>query len=436
MIIRTDEIEFANASEFFKFVSTNNLFGNIQLKESLVDSSGNLLIREKINLNESLTKKITALEGKYVSILKINITKNLTDKLGERLAREAIEKIENTENSDILHHLFENNKTGANNYKGIIENAFYDPRIVIYLYRLLMERRDFFDYCISMGLYTLAAVIQTPFQIRFVNRFAFLTGVLCDVCLMDTDYWKEAVTNGQDLTLIAKSSASFLTKYNLPTVIVNAVSSADFQAIQLEQNPSFRVSLTKISAINPTIEMASNYQEAGTLDDETPPEEDILKLIEVVAEALKISKFITILQKKLVGSEKMAEKLVTIFSYNTEREVFRKDMANPMIEMFKDYRESVNKARRIGYVENMCLYKPSAWAYPKPEPTQVLCKNKVFECPNLVTGWDINIFSEKDALGYLGTKIMPGQYPKCKLEENLLPKHPQKPKKGEEEKKP
>lgn len=429
MIIKTDEIEFANASEFFKFVSTNQLFGNVQLKEPLVDSSGNLLIREKINLNESLTKKITSLEGKYVSILRINITKNLTDKLGERLAREAITRIESEEKSDMLSHLFENNKTGANNYKGVIENAFYDPRIVIYLYRIMMERRDFFDYCITMGLYTLAAVIQAPLQLRFVNRYAFLTGLLCDVCLMDTEYWKEPVTNGQDLTLIAKASASYLTKNNLPTVIVNAIFSVDLQAIQLEQNPELRVSLTKINAINPSIEMSASYSDAGTMEDEAPPQEDVTQVIEVVAEALKITKFITTLQKKLAGSEKMAEKLLTVFSYNTEREVFRKDLANPMIDMFKDYREAVTKARRIGAVENMCLYKPSAWAYPKPDPTQVLCKNRVFECPNLVTGWDISIFSEKDALGYLGTKIMPGQYPKCKLEANLIPKKPDKPKK-------
>ena len=429
MIIRKDEIEFVNASEFYKFVSTNDLFGIIQLKEPLLDANGKLLIREKVNLNESLIKKITTLEGKYVSILRASLNKNLTDKLAERLAKEAIQKIEDQENSDILYHLFENNQTGVNNYKAIIQNAFYDPRIVIFLFRLLTEKKEFFDYCISLGLLTLAAVIQVPFQIRFVNRYAFLTGIFCDACLMDTEYWKEAITNGQDLTLIAKTSASFLTKNNLPTVIVNSIASADFQSLQIEQNPQFRVSLTTLNSISPSIEVPVDYQDAGTLEDDSPPEEDVSNLIEIIGEALKISKFITILQMKLAGSERLAEKLIAIFSYNVEREVFRKDMSNPMIAMFKEYQEAVAKARRIGAVENMCLYKPSAWAYPKPDPTQILCKNKVTECPYIVSGWDIKIVSDKDSIGYLGTRLFPGQYPKCKLEEHLLPKQDLKNKK-------
>lgn len=426
MIIRADEIEFANSSEFYKFIATNDLMGIVQLKEPLQDTNGNLLIKDKIKLNENLVKRITNLEGKYVTVLKIIVNKEIIEKLALRISKEIISKIETQDPASILYHLFENNRSGVNNYKGIIENAFFDPRITLFIFQILTQKRDFFDHISTLGLYSLAAVIQNIFQIRFVNRFAFLTGLLCDVCLMDTEYWQEPITNGQDLSLIAKSSASYLTKYNLPSTIIYSISSCDFQSLQLEQNPPLRVSLTKLNNLDTSIEIPTNYKDAGTLEDETPPQEESAELIEIVAQALKIAKFISILQKKLQGSEKMAEKLITIFSYNTEKGFFRKDLADPMIAMFKEYKESVAKARRIASVENMCLYKPSAWAYPKPEPSQIICKNRVHDCPHIEMGWNLSVFSEKDALGYLGTKLFPGQYPKCKLEKYLFPEEEEK----------
>lgn len=427
MIIRSDEIEFSSSSEFYKFVATNDLMGIVQLKDPLEDTNGNLLIKEKVKLNENLVKKITSLEGKYVTILKILITRDVVEKLSQRIAKEIISKIETQDTASILYHLFENNQTGLNNYKGIIENAFYDSRITLFLFQILTQKREFFDHISNLGLYTLAAVIQNVFQIRFVNRFAFLTGLLCDMCLMDTEYWQNPITNGQDLSLIAKTSSAYLIKYNIPSTIIHSISSCDFQSIQLEQNPPLRVSLAKLNNISTSIEIATNYKDAGTIEKDSPPEEENAELIEVVAQALKIAKFISILQKKLEGSEKMAEKLITIFSYNTEKGFFRKDLAEPMIAMFKEYKESVTKARRIAYVENMCLYKPSAWAYPKPEPSQIICKNKVHDCPHIEMGWNLSVFSEKDALGYLGTKLFPGHYPKCKLEKYLFPETEKKP---------
>ncbi len=421
MIIRADEIEFGSASEFYKFITINDLIGIAQLKEPLLDANGNLLIKDKVRLNESILKKITNLEGKYVSTLKLIINQEVILKLGIRISKEIISKIESQDNYSILYHLFENNQTGVNNYKGIIENSFYNPKIALFLFRILNEKKEFFDYIANLGLYTLAAVIQNTYTIRFVNRYAFLTGILCDACLMDTEYWQNPITNGQDLTLIAKSSAAYLARYNMPLPIIQAISSCDFQSIQLEHNPSLRVSLTTLNNIYTSIEIAIEYKDAGTIEPEEPSEEENPELVETVAQALKIAKFIIILQKKLHTVEKMAEKLITIFSYNTEKGVFRKDLADPMIAMFKEYKESVSKARRIAAVENMCLYKPSAWAYPKPEPSQIICKNRVIDCPNIEIGWNLSVFSEKDALGYLGTKLFPGQYLKCKLEKYLFP---------------
>jgi hypothetical protein len=419
MIFKPDEIEFNSAAEFLKFASMNDLFGSIQLKEPILDSSGNVLIKERVNLSESLIRKIGSMEGKHVSILRVNITKGLTEKLKLRVANEATNRITESGNK-ILAHLFENNQAGTNSYKSVVENAFVNPKIIIFLFRLMTEKKEFFYHCIDNGLFTLAAVIQKSFQIRFVHRYAFLSGIFCDLSLMDTNLWKDAISNGDDLTVIAKSSSSLLTRYNFPAAIVNSIHRVNLQSLHVEMGSNNRVNLNEIKGGNISIEINTSYQDAGTLDDEVPPDEDTDRLIEIIAEALKISKFISMVQKQLQSkSENIAQQLITSLAYNAEKGIFNKELANPMIDLFKELQEIVLKVRKVASVENMCLYQPSAWAYPKPEPTQILCKQKIFECKYIVSGWDISIFSEKEAFGYIGTKLMPGQYPKCRLEEHL-----------------
>ncbi|MCB1177873.1 MAG: hypothetical protein KDK36_09870, partial [Leptospiraceae bacterium] len=221
MIFKPEEIEFNSTSEFMKFVSVNDLFGSIQLKEPIVDSSGNVLIKEKVNLNESITRKIGNMEGKHISILRVNISRGLTEKLRQRVANEAANRIEDS-NNKVLHHLYENNKAGSNSYKAIIENSFFDPKMTIFLFRLMSEKREFFYHCLDVGLFTLASVIQNSFQIRFVHRFSFLAGLFSDIALMDTTIYKDPITNGDDLTTIAKLSSSYLTRYNFPSALVNS----------------------------------------------------------------------------------------------------------------------------------------------------------------------------------------------------------------------
>ncbi|MCB1176188.1 MAG: hypothetical protein KDK36_01300, partial [Leptospiraceae bacterium] len=203
------------------------------------------------------------------------------------------------------------------------------------------------------------------------------------------------------------------------------------QSLHVEEGNNNRINLKELQVSAPSIEINTNYKEAGTLDDEAPPAEEEEELIRNISEALKISKFIMMVQKKAQG-ENVTQLLITSLAYNAEKGIFNKTFADPMISLFKDLQELVLKVRKVASIENMCLYKPSAWAYPKPEPTQILCKSKNFECPNLVSGWDISIFSEKDAFGYIGTKLMPGQYPKCRLEEHLNMPAVKKVKKKEE----
>jgi hypothetical protein len=125
------------------------------------------------------------------------------------------------------------------------------------------------------------------------------------------------------------------------------------------------------------------------------------------------------LSKRFAGYDNANDLLILSFAYNTEKGYFSKQIGDIMIDSFKQYDGVIKKVRKIAEIENMCLFKDSAWAYPRTEPAQILCKNKEYKCKYVETGWDICIVSEKEAMGYVGMKLLPGIYPKCALESKL-----------------
>ena len=108
-----------------------------------------------------------------------------------------------------------------------------------------------------------------------------------------------------------------------------------------------------------------------------------------------------------------------MFAYNVEKKNFDQEIANPMIDCFRQYEKVIKRIRKIAKIENLCIHPPSAWAYPKPKAAQVLCKNNHHTCPHYVSGWNISVVSTQEAIGYIGTNLKPGSYPKCRLEKDL-----------------
>ncbi len=156
--------------------------------------------------------------------------------------------------------------------------------------------------------------------------------------------------------------------------------------------------------------------------DSEAAESDALRpeAVHLLTEAMKIARFIKETNKKLENSkEDIVEQLLVMFTYNTEKGIFLKDLAYPLIARFKEFKSTVARIRKVAELENRCINPPSAWAYPKPKATQILCKNKIYTCKYFVGGWDISIVNPQTALGYLGLPLNPGSYPKCKLEKEL-----------------
>jgi hypothetical protein len=410
MRLNGKELEFVDLKEFQKFVLDNDLWGVVQLEAPLIDKSGNILIKEHVNIKESAIKKLETLEGQYQPKFQIRMNNELLEKLKAKLGKEISPKIEKAK-FNFISYLFDQNSASVMNYKAFIENAFYKPEIVAYMYSILVTNNEFFDYIVENALLVLAIILQKNYTIRYLNRNAFLAGLFADIALSETNYWKFPFATESDLNISAKVSASICLRFHLPEevsipiqnqTIPGIFSEGDIRPIDLEV-------LTKHPILNSNMPLIS--EEEGSENKE--------ESIRLITESLKISRFLIELNKKIDTKEDLSEKLVMMLTYNTEKGFFAPEVAYPVIDRFKEYERVVKRIRKIAEMEKKCKYPNSAWAYPKPNATQILCKNKVYECPYFLSGWDINIIATQTAYGYIGISLTPGSYPKCKLEKEL-----------------
>jgi len=197
LIITPEGIEFKDLKAFSRFIYDNDLIGVIQLLEPLKDKTGNILIKEQVNIKEGALKKLETIEGQYEPTFKIRITNDLLNKMREKIASSILPRIESSK-VEFTKYLYDNNSSSLGNYKNFIQNALYKPWIVLYIYDLRYRNLDFFYYIVDMALLTLGIVIQRSYSFRFVNRYAFLVGLLSDILLSETEYWKKPIgTEGE-----------------------------------------------------------------------------------------------------------------------------------------------------------------------------------------------------------------------------------------------
>jgi hypothetical protein len=412
MIISPTGIEFLNLKDFSKFSYDNSLVGVIQLAEAIKDKTGNILIKENVSVKEAALKKLEGMEGQYNPSFKVNLNEELLTRLSLTISKRILPQIDSPRNL-FLRHLFDNNSSFINNFASFIRNSFYEPKLLLIFYRIMVERPEFFEYGIDLALMALGTVIQKSHQVKFIHRHAFLGGFFLDIALSETDYFKFSYPGESDMIQVAKLSAICAANVGLSSDVVNSIEKSNIPGIYTD-GPTQQIAY-EILEKNPLLTSSSEGKGEVEKPDVEPEAEQIL------SECFKITRFIKETYKKMDKSkDDIAEQLLVILTYNTEKGIFLKEYAYPIIARFKEFQTTVGKVRKVAELENKCLHAPSAWAYPKPKATQILCKNRIYNCKYFIGGWDINIVSAQSSLGYLGTPLNPGSYPKCKLEKELI----------------
>jgi hypothetical protein len=411
MYITSKGIEFTNFQEFSKFTVDNNLVGIIQLKEAIKDKTGNILIKELVSIKESAIKKLESMDGQYDQNFKIHMNNDMLEKLGFAVAKKITPYIDDSKD-EFIKHLFDHSSSIISNYTSFIQSSFYEPKILLIFYRLMIERPEFFEYAIELSLLTLGTIIQKPHPMKFIHRHAFLGGFFIDMVYSESDYWKQTYYTEADMIQVSKLSSITAQNVGLSDEVVQSIEGNILPEIYTE---------TKVVPLDyETLKRNSLLLKVDRGDSESENDPARPEAIHLLTEAMKIARFIKETHKKLENSkEDIVEQLLIMFTYNTEKGIFLKELAYPIIARFKEFKSTVSRIRKIAELENRCVNPPSAWAYPKPKATQILCKNKVYGCKYFVGGWDISIVNPQTALGYLGVPLNPGSYPKCKLEKEL-----------------
>jgi len=408
-------IEFDELKEFSKFVNDLNLIGIVQLRDSIKDKKGNILIKDNVHIKDTTLRKLESIPGQYESKFRVNMTPELTARIKKALTNEIMPMIQKSKN-EFIPILFNNDQSSIVSTEGLINSAFYTNDLVLVLYKIMLEQYDFFQHIVSMGVMCLGTVIQKNYSIKLIHRYAFLTGLLADIIFFKTDYWRNSNLDETLMTKLAKLNSQIAQNVNLPTQIVSAIQNHIVKGIYVVEKPD----PMDFNLLNQNPFLESIPRETGAVEDyELVDNEYYEETVKILTESLKITRFISETYKRISGADNIAEKLLIMFCYNVEKRIFDQGLANPMIDRFKEYDKIVKRTRKIAELENRCINLPSAWAYPKPKATQILCKNKLTECPNYISGWDINVITAQEAVGYVGTALKPGSYPKCKLEKEL-----------------
>jgi hypothetical protein len=265
-----------------------------------------------------------------------------------------------------------------------------------------------------MGLICLGTVIQKSYAIKLIHRNAFLTGLCADLILYKTNYWKNANLDDMLMVELTKLNVQVAGNLGMSDEIIYALQNHVVRGLYIVEMPEPMD--FEILKQNPFLAITSSEKENNTNAADNEYYEDTIKIL---TESLKITRFISEANKKLDDSEDIAQRLITMFAYNVEKKNFDAEIADPMIDCFRQYEKIIKRMRKIAKLENLCLHPPSAWAYPKPKAVQILCKNSHHTCVHYISGWNINVITAQEAIGYIGTSLKPGSYPKCKLEQQL-----------------
>lgn len=414
MKIESDGITFYSLSDFGFFLREFNLFGKVKLSKPLTDRTGKILYKENLYLKDSIFHKLEEMEGQYEPTFVVSLTNDLLKGIRISIGNKMLERLEAPENRFIA-ELYENTEHRYQNY---VRNALSGNRsLIMTFFKLSRERRLFFNHLADMGLLTLGVIIQKYYKLKFINRFAFLAGVCLDLPFAGSELWKSYPDDETTRIKMARRTAQVAEKLRLAPEIIDSILNSPV----LPSKPN--ASATKMDTVQINLHDNMDHVLESEENEETENQPVITENNEmirmVLTETLKIARYINSVASKIEDQDVFAEELVYMVAYNAARGYFHKDLINPILRKFKRFEENARRMMRIAEIEKKCLYFPSAWAYPKPRASQILCKNRVTQCPLIDQGWEIHVVSRQEAFGWIGGSLFPDSYAKCKLEEQL-----------------
>ncbi len=456
MKIGTNVIEFEAYAELTQFCEDFQMFGRLEFDRAVRDNNGHTLIEKHVPVRASQMTRLKELEGSYLQRFRVRITGELLARLRSHLAGRMFHRL--PENTAGFTRVLRD--AGSYNYRDLVESALRSRTLILVLYRASVLDPQFFAHVTGLGLLCLFIAVGVKPPVQYLRRHAFLAGLGADLALADSGAWRFPVIGGEQKRRVARTCAEFAKVFDLPEECLEAVAAhpadleyersdaseaaadeslpaqfagAAFDALldETEEEGAALPSLLDAdeedeAESNPPGEDEAEDAEAKSQQKEEPPEDGIAvppydgERSRRITDILRIARYVDDISRRRHNREQFAEDCVYYIAYYSGKGVFDRSIAHSIIATFHEYQREAARVEAIARVENECLHPPSAWAYPRPlDAAQMICRNKITECPLFISSWGIHVVQAMPAFGWLGAELPPGEYPKCKLGDKL-----------------
>lgn len=484
MKLTTGTISFTSLDELKVFINRFQFLGILQLAEPVKDNSGSILFAEEQFIKESTLEKLTQMKGGYREEFKVLMTDQILAELGRVIGDTMIKSLEMPENGFIRHLLERSLKkpqpyianTLKNGKLALILFKFIEEK-TDFFYHI----SDLALICLALSLHQVdhRHMINT---LSFMTGLSADLGLMdsdtwqdhSGAYAADEEKRKACSQFAHRIGLPSPVTEAILRHRfnpNEPEQMEEDTMEIIKKAMETDENHMDEEILTAAQEENeettgtlaeqddtpqenqpgqedPEETGDIELEETGKVGEETIEEDAAAQVkpehsekpaappvaaasyepapdmeggegySEFLAEILSVARFIHSI-KNSFGQEDTRE-IVQRLAYNSGRGWFSMALVEPVIEQFREYGDLAEKMIHIASIEKRCIMPPSAWAYPKPNATQIVCTRKAYECNFILTSREINIIDDQEAYGRMGRTLYKGYYPKCKLEELLF----------------
>ncbi len=395
------------------------LKGILKFQKDLIDSSGNLLIKNDIPIRPSMMERLRINRGTYEEKFYIKIDPPLINIISQYLVDNIVNPA--IKNWDFLNKLF---VFSMNKPKNIVKNALKFSKFCLATYILFKQNKEHFDYLSRISLLTLVVILFQNLSIKGINIYSFISAYMSEFPFPNHLQCLESYDNYEKLKELTELSIKFCNDLDLPPDIPKILNNIQTLSSLTEIKESekteqqFSTTLSLFEEEEPENQTTEgDYLEEKDLN--TKKEQLSEKGIKIISESIKFARYIFFLYSKIEDKEHMLEEISFRIAYVSKRGFFNYELLKPIISKFKELELEMRNLILIADIEKKCIYPPSAWAYPKPRATQIICRNHILHCPYLKLGWDLHVVKEQEPYGWIGTYLETGRYFKCKLEDQL-----------------
>ncbi|MEQ9365419.1 MAG: hypothetical protein RIF32_14330 [Leptospirales bacterium] len=388
--------------------------------------AGEVYIPAGMTVNETRLENLDKFDA-HNPHYRVQISADLLTSICQMLKRVFLSHLQGRR-ADFMQILFSD--IPGSSFAGIIQNALFNRlnnekrMLTLWLMKVYEQDRKSFRHHARFAMYALSVAFVIQRRGNFTHRYCFQGGLVADINGVNSPLLEEPMfdlpTNVKlDYALRAADAAQ---KLGLEATVVDG--------LRNHLNPPDKAE-AEAAEPTPTSFLDDEDEDEGEDDSEATGNANAgadspqtagakKKAGQAVQSILQIARFIMDAEKKKLDPEVQLKNLIAGLAYYSEKGALPPHYANPILVKCKSYGPMIRKMKIIAQLESKCVKNDpeAAWAYPKPDASQVLCLKHRQDCPNFVQGRPLSIVSEYSE-AFVARPLAAGEYGKCTLARQL-----------------